>query len=152
MKSTTIDRITDTVSRIVNGTHESLRSGMPFRIPDAWCAGDCGAQGDLIFVIVDSVPSGYVRVERPTEADKQLVHGNTQGSRHCIDSLDGVELYRPANWSEDSLDGPVVHVTEDRVVTHPTHGQWTIPSGRTIKFEYPRVWDAEERKSRRNAD
>lgn len=152
MKTTTIDRITDTVSRIVDGTHESLRPGMPFRIPDAWGVNECGAQGDLIFVIADSVPDDYVKVERPNEADKQLVPGNTQGSRHCLDSLAGVELYRPVKWSEESLDGPVVRVNEDRVVTHPTHGPWTIPAGRTIKFEYPRVWDAEERHQRRNAD
>ena len=148
----TIDRILDTVQQINDGRHESLSPGMPFTIPESWGVGEAGAQGDLIFVIADQVPDDYKRIQNPIAKDLQLVPGNTKGSRHCLDSFDGVTLYRPRDWSEEGLKGPHIIVTKERVVTHPTHGHWTIPAGRQITFEYPRVWDAEQQRERRNAD
>ena len=147
-----IDRITKTVESFVDGTHENIRPGMPFRIPDAWEEGDAGAQGDLVFVLRDQVPAGYVKVETPTEKDRQLVRGNTQGARHCLDSLVGVELYHPADWSDESLDGPYLRVSQDRTVLHPTHGPWTIPAGLAVQCEYPRVYDQEQQRASRAKD
>jgi len=147
-----LDTLLEHANRIKNGEHERVKPGQTFRIPDAWGAEDCGAQGDLIFIIQDKVPEGYHLVESPADGDRQLVWGTTLGAKHCLDSLDGVKLYRNEDWGPDSLDGPVIVCEKERTVLHPTHGAWEIPAGRIIKFEYPRERDAELKKERRNAD
>lgn len=152
MSVATIERVVNHAARIKAGEHETIKPGQPFRIPDAWMAGDCGAQGDLIIVILDKIPEGFERVKEPTQKDMQLVWGETQGSKHCLDSLDGVALYRRSDWGADTLVGPTFTCEEERVINHPTHGAWTIPAGRTIGIEYPRERDAELKKERRNAD
>lgn len=152
MSAATIDRVLNHATRIKNGEHETIKPGMPFRIPDSWMAGEAGAQGDLIIVIIDKISAGYELVKKPTDKDRQLVWGTTQGARHCLDSLEGVRLHRRSDWGPESLDGPEFHCEFERVIEHPTHGAWTIPAGRTIRIEYPRERDAELKRERRNAD
>jgi hypothetical protein len=147
-----IDRVLDHAKKIGNGEHDTIKPGQPFRIPDSWMAGECGAQGDLIVVVLDEIPAGYTQVKKPTKADRQLVPGNTEGAKHCLDSLKGVTLYRKDGWGPESLDGPAFTCKEDRVIEHPKHGPWTIPAGRTIGIEYARERDAEQQRERRNAD
>lgn len=148
----TIDRVINHARKIANGEHDTIRPGMPFRLPDAWMDGDAGAQGDLVIIVIDKVPSGFKLVRELTDADRQLVHGNTAGAKHCLDSLDGVKIYRKDDWGPDALDGPCIRFADERVITHPTHGHWTIPAGRLVKIEYPRERDAEQKRERRNAD
>ncbi len=133
---------------------ETVRPGMPFRISDAADVGDGVWQGDLCLEIVAAVPADYVRVKKPKAADKQLVPGQAQGSRHCLESLEGVKLYRPADWGNDldALAGPCLVLGQEATVLHPTHGAVTIPAGRTILCSYQRTWDAEQRKQRRSLD
>lgn len=133
---------------------ETVRPGMPFRISDAADVGDGVWQGDLCLEIVAAVPDGYEHVNLPKAGDKQLVPGQTQGSRHCLKSLKGVKIYRPANWGADldALAGPCLVLSDDATVLHPTHGAVTIPAGRTILCSYQRTWDAEQRKQRRSLD
>jgi hypothetical protein len=148
----TIDKITHGAQQIAAGQHDRIRPGDHFTIPDSWIAGDAGAQGDLVIIIVDQIPGTYKRVAKMRDADRQLVPGNTEGARHCLDALKGVELYRQSDWGPDSLDGPCLVINEQRVIEHPTHGHWTIPAGRMIKLEYQREHDAELQRERRNAD
>jgi hypothetical protein len=122
------------------------------RFPDAAAEFDVGVQGDLYLTVVARVPADFVRVTAPREQDKQLVPGNTQGARHCLASLDGVEIWRPENWGEDSLVGPCLMFAREGVIEHPTHGHVTVPAGMTIQCTYQREWDAEQRRERRNAD
>lgn len=146
-----VDRVTSHAKRIADGAHDTIKPGMPFRIPDAWMHGDAGAQGDLVIICIDKVPSGYKLAKNLEAADMQLVPGNTEGAKHCLDSLEGVKLYRKQG-DDDSLDGPCVRVAVDRVITHPKHGHWTIPAGRLVKIEYAREFDAEQKRERRARD
>ncbi len=131
---------------------ESVRPGQPFRFSEASTPNDCVWQGDLGLVIIDRIPTGYCRVDNPTDKDRQLVIGNTQGARHCLDSLTGVVLYHPRKWDADSLIGPCFTLTEERTVQHPTHGPVTIPAGFSVQAIYQREWDKEQRKARRSRD
>ena len=133
---------------------ETVRPGLPYRFSDAADFGEGVWQGDLCLELVAEVPPDYEAVSRPKAADKQLVIGSTQGSRHCLDSLHGGNLHRPADWGKnlDSLVGPCLVLTEERTVLHPTHGAVTIPAGRTILCSYQRVWDMEQQAARRSLD
>lgn len=132
---------------------ESVRPGQPCRITEAWTAGDTAWQGDLGLMLVDAVPEGYVKIAKPTDQDRQLVPGNTQGSKHCLDSLDGVTIYHPKDWgAEGNLRGPCLILKESRTILHPTHGAVTIPANRTILCGYQREYDQELKRARRAAD
>ena len=131
---------------------ESVRPGEPFTISGAADVGDGCWQGDLGIEIVAAVPADYVQIKRPRTADRQLVPGNTEGSRHCLDSLRGVTIFRPAKWDAESLQGPCLVLTQARTITHPKHGDVTIPAGRTVLCRYQREFDAEQRRERRARD
>ena len=130
----------------------TVSPGLPFRINEAATVGDMVWQGDLGLEIVDDVPSGYVRVKSPTDADRQLVPGNTQGAKHVLDSFDGVELWRPAEWPNVTQLGPAFVLRKERAVTHPTHGDVTIAAGHAVLCSYQREWDSEQLAERRNMD
>lgn len=153
MKTTTavIDEIQRHTRRIAEG-RESVSPGQPTRFTEACVPGDTIWQGDLGLVLVASIPAGYARVEHPTDSDRQLVPGNTQGAKHCLDALEGVALYRPADWSADSLFGHCLALTAERTIEHPTHGAVTIPAGFTVHCRYQREFDAEQRRERRVED
>lgn len=131
---------------------ESVCPGEAFTLSDAADVGDGVWQGDLGIEIVAAVPDEYVQVKNPMAADKQLVPGNTQGSRHCLDSLRGVTIYRPAKWDAESLQGPCLVLAQARTITHPTHGDVIIPAGRTVLCRYQREFDAEQKRERRARD
>lgn len=120
---------------------ESIEHGKPERLSNAMTVNEYFPQGDVYFGPVEKVPSSYERVGNPSKEDQQLVPGNTIGSRHCLDSLDGVELYHPKEWSEESLLGPVIVFNKERTVLHPTHGNITVPEGMTIQFAYQRNYN-----------
>jgi len=152
MKSSVIEKIQKHAAKIRNGEHDKIGPGVPVTMSNALVAGEGVAQGDLNIIVADSVPSGYVLIEKPKSQDKQLVPGNTVGAKHCLDSLDGVTLYRPKQWTEESLDGPCLVLTQERTVLHPTHGAVTIPAGMTVVCHYQREWDRELANERRARD
>jgi hypothetical protein len=147
-----IEKLQRHASRIANGNHERVKPGMPFVVTEAASVGDGVWQGDLGLEIVAAVPDGYRLVAKLTDADRQLVPGSTQGARHCLDSLEGVKLYRPRQWNEESLAGPCFVLAKQRTVEHPTHGVVTIPAGFTVQCRYQREWDREQQKERRARD
>lgn len=149
--TTAIDRIEKHAANIRDGK-ATVSPGLPFRINEAATVGDVVWQGDLGLEIVAGVPDGYSRVESPRDADRQLVPGSTQGARHVLDSLDGVELWRPTGWPNVTQLGPAMVLRKERTVTHPVHGDVTIAAGHTVLCSYQREWDAELRAERRNAD
>lgn len=152
MSVTAIDKIVEHAQRIAKGEHERVRPGLPMRFPEAAAVGDFGWQGDLKLTVIEQPLEGYVKVNNVSRNDLKLVPGETQGSRHCLDSAQGVTMYKPQNWPNSGLMGPAFVATEDRVVEHPTHGNVTIPAGMMIQCTYQREWDAEQRQERRNAD
>lgn len=86
--------------------------------------GDAWAQGDLLLVCLDKLPRGAKPVNKTS---RQLAPGTTQGSRHCLDSLDGLTLYTLDDATP--LDGPVIHAEREFTVEHPEHGDVTLPAG-----------------------
>ena len=152
MKSSVIEKIQKHAAKIRNGEHDKIGPGVPVTISNALVAGEGVAQGDLNIIVADSVPRGYVLIKKPQSRDNQLVPGNTVGAKHCLDSLAGVTLYRPQQWTEESLDGPCLVLTQERTVLHPTHGAVTIPAGMTVVCHYQREYDRELANERRARD
>lgn len=135
-----------------NSKDPAVRPGQPKRFTEACVPGDTIPQGDLYLMIVDQVPVGYELVKRPKAADKQLFPGNTIGSRHCLDSLEGVLIYRPQNWNEESLLGPCLVLSQERTVLHPTHGNVTAPANTIVLCGYQPNFDYELMKERKARD
>jgi len=127
---------------------EQVKPGLPERFTEASTVGDAIAQGDLMLIIVASIPEGLKLVQSTDPVNRQLVPGNTQGARHCLDSLEGVDLYRPEDWNEDSNEGPAFKLTKERTVMHPKHGDVTIPAGFIVECVYQREYDQEQKRER----
>lgn len=85
--------------------------------------GDAWAQGDILIVALGEVPVGSVLAKNPSA---QLAPGNTQGSRHCLDSLEGIQILEQRG---NPLDGPIIVSDREFAVTHPEHGDVTFQAG-----------------------
>ncbi len=127
---------------LIRQTAEKIRNDAEQRFPEAASPGDCWRQGDLYITLLGAVPTGVERVAQPT---LQLVPGTSQGSRHCLDSLDGVAVYGQPNAGQ--LDGPVMECGQERTITHPEHGNVVLPPG-VYGLTYQRDLDEEERQRR----
>lgn len=144
MKSATIDRAScadDALSRIQQQA-ERIKSDAKQQFPDAASIGDSWRQGDIYITRLNGVPAGSARVEKP---DRQLAPGNTQGSRHCLQSLRCVKVFRVPNAG--MLDGPVLDIGEANTITHPEHGDVALQPG-VYGISYQRDLDAEDRERR----
>lgn len=109
------------------------------RFPEAASPGDAVRQGDVYIRMLSRVPKGAVAISTcPT----QLADGTTQGSRHCLDSTDGVTAFARARPTE--YDGPILRLDRERTLTHPEHGDWVLPPG-VYAIGYQRTIDSEER-------
>lgn len=114
---------------------------------DAAVAGDAAHQGDLIFVVLDKLPTG-AKVRK----NRQLAEGDTQGSRHVLVSG---EVYDcdPAAVAKaiEKITGKVVEVEfvgpvfKGGVVEHPQHEHHAYPDDCTVAVLYQRNVDAERR-------
>lgn len=135
---------------IKSGQHK-VKPGQELSFSPAASVGDTIAQGDLYIMVADKMPAEYELVEANV-ANLQLVPGNTQGARHCLDSFDGVTMYRPKTWTEEDLRGPYLQLTKDRTVLHPTHGPVNLIAGMNYLCGYQKEYDTQERKERRNRD
>lgn len=133
---------------------ESVNPGQDAAFTEACTPGDAIWQGDLCIQIVDSIPKGFARVKNPTDKDRQLVPEGGEGSRHLVDSLDNVELYRDPSWGQEegSLVGPAIKCKAATTITHPRHGNVSIPAGFTVGFTYQREYDEELKRERRARD
>lgn len=154
MTALAIATIEKHAARIAAGKAK-VKPGQPFRFSEAAQPGDGVWQGDLGICLVESVPPLFVLVGKPTEADKQLVPGNTEGSKHCLESLDGVTLYRPKGWpasAEEDYLGPCFVTEREMRILHPKHGHVTVLAGSVVECTYQREQDYELRRARRNAD
>lgn len=86
--------------------------------------GDFWAQGDIALFRLEGVPAGAVPEKDP---QPQLAPGTTQGSRHCLESLAGITMFRHA--SPTALDGPILDAPKGLRVNHPEHGDVTLLPG-----------------------
>ena len=110
--------------KAIQESAEKIKSDAPQRFPEAASVGDVFRQGDVYIELLASIPSAAKLDPKP---DAQLAPGTTQGSRHVLDALDGVTMYRLK--SPTVLDGPILDVACERTITHPEHGDLTLPPG-----------------------
>jgi hypothetical protein len=108
----------------VQTTSEQIRNDETQRFPIAASVGDTARQGDLYIELLAAVPKGANVIVNPSP---QLAPGTTQGSRHILDSLEGVSMYTLDMPSV--LDGPILALAIERTVTHPEHGDVVLPAG-----------------------
>lgn len=126
----------------VQATAEQIKSGEAQRFPEAASPGDAWRQGDVYIEFLDRVPDGAVKLNKKQHGC-QLAPGATQGSRHVLDSLVGVTMYRLPESTV--LDGPVLVTSRERTVTHPEHGDVVLPPG-TYGITYQREYAEELRR------
>ena len=108
---------------------EKIKSDATQYFPEAASPGDCWRQGDIYITLMEKMPPYAYETYKPR---KQLVPGTTRGSRHCLDSLNGVRVYylnEPELTSNSFLNGPVIECKKERTITHPEHGNVVLPPG-----------------------
>lgn len=124
----------------IQSDHENIKNDEAQRFPEAATVGDSVRQGDIYITVASAVPGN---AKKSTQPQLQLAPGTTQGSRHCLDSLDGVTVYELTNPTV--LEGPVLQTTKERTVTHPEHGDWILPPG-VYSITYQRAYAEELRR------
>lgn len=151
----TIEKITNYANKIKNGEHESIRPGQAYEFSEACTEGDMVWQGDLGIGITSSKPpKGYVKSK---QVHLNLIPNSnansTVGSRHCLASAEGVTMWLPKEWNEESLDGPFLQLKNGAKITHPIHGDVTVPACfKNVQIVYQREWDQEQARERRAKD
>ena len=148
MSVNAVQEIIDHAKRI-SDRQERVYPGMPARFTEAATVNDRIWQGDLALTIIAAVPKDYVVAN---DFKGQLVPGQNQGARHCLDNVNSTEVYLPPVWNEESLDGPVFVTLQESTVVHPVHGDVTIPAGFVVNCTYQREWDKEQARERRAID
>lgn len=140
MQTASVDKTIGDIQK----TAERIKNDDPQRFPEAASPGDSFRQGDLYITLLERVPDNCKPMGK---SRAQLAEGETQGSRHCLDSLEGVRMYERIG---DQLLGPVFCIeAPERTVTHPEHGNVTLPgNGRVYGVSYQRDLDEMERERR----
>ncbi len=128
--------ITSTESvRRIQAHAESIKCDKPQTFPEAASIGDVFRQGDIYVQLTDKIPE-LARIIAPQTP--QLVPDSSKGSRHILDSLSGVTLYKKN--SGNAITGPIIHLTEQRTIIHPEHGDVILPPG-IYAITYQRSYD-----------
>lgn len=161
-----VQELVEAVAAVRNGNHESIQMGEPFRFTEAcnasWEGGDAVWQGDMFIKLVDrTLPADYElatqdQLAKMVKCGLGLVPGNdsTEGSRHCLNSLDGVRVFLPSTYEDEgNLLGPILHLTSGCEIKHPTHGDVVVPSCfDAVAIGYQREYDLEQQMERRAKD
>ena len=102
--------------------------------------GDVVRQGDIYITRIQSLPRGAKLV--PSKA--QLAPGETRGSRHCLRSLDGLQMYQVEH--ANVLDGPIIVAKQGCAIDHPEHGNIVLNEpGGIYAITYQRAFAEELR-------
>lgn len=128
-KSKTTRRTATDVFTDINRAAEQHRRDLPLTI-DNMSAGDAYAQGDVVLEYVGETLADALKHMGLRESDleltkdqlAQLAPGNTKGSRHILQDMTHVKVYR--NKKASPIDGPVLAFNgcdEGMVLTHPQH-------------------------------
>ncbi len=110
---------TETVFQIEDITRHGLENALQsdlYVVPQDLKAGQWVAQGDLNFIVVDRIPSNATLIKNPS---LQLAPGNSKGSRHCLNTLENVDVYAIENGN--ALLGYWLSIKGETIVTHPEH-------------------------------
>ena len=124
---------TETVFNEVQSKAESIACDKE-RAIEVMDIGDEVRQGDIYITMIDGKPAGAKQIK---DAILQLAPGNTQGSRHCLRSFEGVKLFALDN--PGPLDGPIIVADQPFTIDHPEHGNRTFPAG-TFAITFQRAF------------
>ena len=119
---------------------EKIKNNKAQMFPEAASVGDFWRQGDVLIELIEKVPSKAKKINKP---NPQVAPGYTKGSRHILNSLDGVTMYS-VNGTE--LDGPIIELKKECTLTHPEHGDVILPSNRIFFITFERQYDEEIRR------
>jgi hypothetical protein len=129
---------------------ESIKNDEHALIPDME-PGDCVRQGDVYIIAVD------VQIKGSPYAGRQLAMGTTQGSRHIaeapaelvtVDEDRAAEILNrliPSTRGQQLFFGPAIYAAEPWTVSHPEHGDRTLPAGNYL-VTHQRTWANEVRR------
>ncbi|MGD9724681.1 MAG: hypothetical protein AB7O68_26505 [Pirellulales bacterium] len=138
-----IERIRASAETMIASEHAVIGAAAP---------GDVVRQGDLYLVCLDAEPNGE------PAATKQLAPGTTQGSRHIatgdvsVRTVDAQEMVRRINALIPKADippelvGPAVVCRSGVTITHPEHGDRSLPDGSSWATVYQREFAEEVRR------
>lgn len=83
---------------------EQIKNDQPQQFPEAASIGDAVRQGDIYIQLIPDVDSAPMLYAPATPSfPMQLAEGTTKGSRHCLDSGDGVTAYQPLDQNSGDL-------------------------------------------------
>jgi len=106
------------------------------RIVSRFVIGKHIRQGDISIIRLDALPNR----EMDRTQERQLVAGNTLGSRHTLTGEAEIYCLRNAG----PLEGPVFLAVDNVRIAHPTHADVYLPDGGTYSITYQRDFAAEE--------
>jgi hypothetical protein len=155
METTMIDartayaQVARAAEEIRSDAHEAIATMSP---------GDVIRQGDLYITCLAGEPPGGVPA-----GTRQLAPGRTRGARHVVEG-DCDVMRVPDAQAEAALrlvvpgadvrqfPGPIIRARGPVTITHPEHGDRTLPGGECYLVTYQRSWNAAERAWRRTLD
>ena len=131
------------ISSVVDAVHSAARKvakRITQEFPAAASPGDAVRQGDIYIALLASIPRGCKAIDKPS---RQVAPGTGQGSRHVLDR----DVRQYAVKDSDEFTGPVLQCEEITTLTHPEHGDWTLPPG-LYQISYQRTQDALDQQRR----
>lgn len=122
-------RNTESVFNDIRQAAERHRNDLPVTI-DNLSVGDAYAQGDVALEFAGETLDEALKhlglkpsdVELDKDQSAQLAPGNTKGSRHILQDMSVVKIYR--NKRGTAIDGPIIVFAgcdDGMVLTHPQH-------------------------------
>jgi hypothetical protein len=128
---------------------EEIRSDAHETIP-TMSPGDVVRQGDLYLTCLEGEPPGGIAA-----GTRQLAPGTTRGARHVVEGECDVlrvpvaqavaALRRVVRGASDrQFLGPVIRARGPVTITHPEHGDRTLPGETCYLVTYQRSWSTEE--------
>lgn len=131
----------DAIKRVQTSAEKICRQDTQV-FPEAATDGDTFRQGDIYVIFREKMPKGYSKTEI---VNGQLAPGDTMGSRHILNSLENVEMFKKNDAG--MFDGPVIKLKKSNTITHPEHGHLSCPAG-IYEISYQRNLNAVEQEER----
>lgn len=95
-------------------------------------------QGDLALLRLADVPANSKPQQNRTV--RQLVEGNTRGSRHCVSMGSMADLSWFTSADKGVLVGDIISSSKSIEIEHPEHGNIVLPAG-SYQVRYQRAYD-----------
>jgi hypothetical protein len=144
---TALAEVLRTAEKICSNAHETIWTMSP---------GDMVRQGDLYITCLGTEPPGGIPA-----GTRQLAPGLSRGARHVVDgdcdvlrvphkvAVEALCRVVPGAYTQQLI-GPVIRARGPVTITHPEHGDRTLPGDACYLVTHQRIWTSE--KIRRQLD